>query len=160
MKCNKTIMNDTYRCLQCGNLVSTSRMQAGVNNRNHCPCCLWSRHLDLHTAGDRLSACRGMMQPVGLTCKVSAGSKNGELMIVHRCTGCGKLSLNRIAADDLASALLELLDGLYLDAGMQHVLADTGISLLNRRTAGRLYDQLKAEAAHVHWETAAFVLAD
>lgn len=152
-------MNDTYHCLQCGNLVSTSRMLAGVNNRNHCPCCLWSRHLDLHNAGDRLSACRGMMKPVGLTSKTSAGSKSGELMIVHRCIGCGKLSLNRIAADDLPSVLLELLDGAYLDAGTQQALTATGISLLKRRTAGRLYDQLKEEAEHVHWETAAFVLA-
>lgn len=158
MKCNKTLMNDTYRCLQCGNLVSTNRLLAGVNNRNHCPCCLWSRHLDLHNAGDRLSACRSMMKPVGLTRKASAGSNSGELMIVHRCTGCGKLSLNRIAADDLPSVLLELLDGVYLDAGTQQALTSAGISLLNRRTAGRLYDQLKAEAEHVHSETAAFVL--
>lgn len=80
-------------------------------------------------------------------------------MIVHRCTGCGKLSLNRIAADDLASALLELLDGAYLDTDTQQALTNSEISLLNRRTASRLYDQLKAEAEHVHWETAAFVLA-
>ncbi len=80
-------------------------------------------------------------------------------MIVHRCIGCGKLSLNRIAADDLPSVLLELLDGAYLDAGTQQALTATGISLLKRRTAGRLYDQLKEEAEHVHWETAAFVLA-
>jgi hypothetical protein len=40
-----------------------------VRNRNHCPYCLWSRCLDLFRAGDRLSACKAPMQPVGLALK-------------------------------------------------------------------------------------------
>ncbi len=93
-----------FRCLHCGALVTADPLSSGVNNRNHCPCCLWSRHLDLHTPGDRLSACKGKMQPVGLSRKPGrnkyAARASGELLLVHLCTECGRVSLNRLAADD------------------------------------------------------------
>jgi hypothetical protein len=44
------------------------------------------------------------MHPVGLSLKRDrnkyGGEGRGELMLVHLCTACGKVSLNRIAADD------------------------------------------------------------
>ena len=87
-------------------------MIAGVQNRNHCPCCLWSRHVDLSEAGDRLAVCRGMMKPIGLTLKRTRKkygmAQYGELMLIHQCEDCGKLSVNRIAADDDASLLFEI----------------------------------------------------
>src|SRR5512139_2755149 len=93
-----------FRCLACGYLVSAQPVVSGVHNRNHCPYCLWSRHLDLYEAGDRLAACKAGMRPVGLTLKRSrdkyGGQAAGELMLVHQCSECGKLSINRIAADD------------------------------------------------------------
>jgi len=96
-----------FRCLQCGALVVVDPLHSGVNNRNHCPYCLCSRHLDLQSPGDRLSACRGLMQPVGLSRKPGrnkyahyASHENGELLLVHLCTECGRVSLNRLAADD------------------------------------------------------------
>jgi hypothetical protein len=50
-------------------------------------------------------------------------------MLVHRCTGCDKLVLNRIAADDSASALLELFAAAgALDATLETKLE--GVSLL------------------------------
>jgi hypothetical protein len=79
---------------------------------------LHSRHLDLLRAGDRLAACKGSMQPVALTCKRSRkryGQAAGELMLVHRCCECGKLSLNRIAADDDGEAILSLLSKVSFD---------------------------------------------
>ena len=42
----------SFRCIHCGAHVVTSPLYAGVLNRNHCPYCLWSRHLDLFAAGD------------------------------------------------------------------------------------------------------------
>ena len=93
-----------FRCLHCEALVSVDPLLSGVNNRNHCPCCLWSRHLDLHTPGDRLAACKGKMQPVGLSRKPGrnkyAPARSGELLLVHLCVDCGRVSLNRLAADD------------------------------------------------------------
>jgi hypothetical protein len=103
-----------FRCVQCGQLVSCAPAIAGVQNRNHCPACLWSRHLDWRAAGDRQSTCRAPMQPVGLTTKRSrnryARERDGELMIVHRCTGCGAIVINRIAADDSTAAILEVFE--------------------------------------------------
>jgi len=93
-----------FRCGHFGNHVSAEHMLSGVNNRNHCPYCLWSRHLDLFVAGDRLSACKGQMKPVGLTIKKSRNKyrikSRGELMLIHECVDCGDISINRIAADD------------------------------------------------------------
>jgi len=46
------------------------------------------------------------MKPLGLSCR-----SDGELMVVHRCLNCGKISYNRIAGDDNTYALLALLEG-------------------------------------------------
>lgn len=101
-----------FTCLQCGIQVTTGREMSGVNNRNHCPHCLWSRHVDEYKAGDRKAECRSRMQPIGLTIKQTlkryGTNSEGELMLIHRCTGCGKLSINRIASDDDAMRLYAL----------------------------------------------------
>lgn len=96
--------NADFTCKYCGIYVSSQSLVSGVNNRNHCPNCLYSRHLDLFQAGDRLCACKGMMAPVGLTVKRITDKYNsnalGELMLVHHCLACSSVSINRIAADD------------------------------------------------------------
>ena len=101
-----------FRCAHCRNIVSAEHLLSGVNNRNHCPYCLWSCHLDLYSAGDRLSACRGQMKPIGLTMKKGRNKyrleSGGELMLIHECTECGSLSINRIAADDDSESILEI----------------------------------------------------
>jgi len=106
--------NADFTCKHCGRYVSARTAISGVVNRNHCPYCLHSRHVDLFKPGDRLCACKGVMAPVGLTVKRSrdkyARGLNGELMLVHRCTACGTLSINRIAADDDTLKILESLE--------------------------------------------------
>jgi hypothetical protein len=101
-----------FKCAHCHVIVSSAHFLSGVNNRNHCPYCLWSCHLDLYAAGDRLSACKGQMKPVGLTLKMGRNKyqheSRGELMLVHECMACSALSINRIAADDDASTILEV----------------------------------------------------
>lgn len=101
-----------FRCAHCRNIVSAKHLLSGVNNRNHCPYCLWSCHLDLYSAGDRLSACRGQMKPTGLTMKKGRNKyrleSGGELMLIHECTECGSLSINRIAADDDSESILDV----------------------------------------------------
>jgi len=103
---------DEFKCTNCGSMVSLNREVSGVNNRNHCPYCLWSRHMDQRKAGDRQSTCRGRMEPLGLTVKHTLkrykAEKQGELMLIHRCAACGKLSINRIAGDDNTIMLNDL----------------------------------------------------
>ncbi len=107
-------VNIDFTCIHCKNFVSADPIMAGVQNRNHCPYCLYSRHVDLFEAGDRMAACKGEMRPVGLTMKRTrnkyARENQGELMLIHQCTACGKVSINRIAADDDADLLLEVLE--------------------------------------------------
>jgi len=59
-----------------------------------------------------MSACKAQMRPVGLTLKRTykryGSTWAGELMLVHECIECGKVSINRIAADDFAESLFEI----------------------------------------------------
>lgn len=102
--------NQDFRCTHCHNYVSAEVILAGVHNRNHCPYCLWSKHMDLFEAGDRLAACKAPMQPVGLTLKriqkKYSSENQGELMLIHQCSDCARLSINRIAADDDSDLVL------------------------------------------------------
>jgi len=82
-----------FICGHCGRRVPP--LPSGGRHRNHCPSCLYSRHVDAHTTGDRASACSALMEPIG-----TFQRRNGEYVVVHRCLGCGFERFNRIAADD------------------------------------------------------------
>lgn len=92
--------NDTFKCKMCDRLVTPEN--AGSNHRNHCPNCLYSLHVD-DEPGDRTSDCGGFMEPISVWVR-----KNGEWAIIHRCRSCGKLSSNRIAADDNPMKLMSV----------------------------------------------------
>ena len=126
---------EDFRCITCHYPISGLSLVSGVHHRNHCPYCLWSRCLDLYTPGDRLSACKSAMQPVGLTLKhvnkKYASQKPGELMLVHRCLTCGKFSINRLAADDDPQAVLETFRvSLAMDPSIRSDLAQKNIVAL------------------------------
>ncbi|GAP12307.1 protein containg RNHCP domain [Longilinea arvoryzae] len=124
-----------FTCLHCRRLVQAHELFSGVRNRNHCPHCLSSRHLDLYEAGDRLAACKGRMRAVALTLKHNGNkyaADSGELMLVHVCTECGKVSINRIAADDDNDLILQIFhESQNLDRSMRDTLAQNGILALN-----------------------------
>lgn len=91
---------ETFTCSVCGAVVVPEH--AGSEHRNHCPRCLSSMHVD-NRPGDRSSLCKGVMEPIGVWVR-----KNGEWAILHRCTSCGKIASNRIAADDNAVLLMSI----------------------------------------------------
>lgn len=93
-------MEKNFKCCKCDREIPYESY--GTKNRNHCPFCLWSKHVD-EKIGDRLSRCGGSMKPLGLNSK-----KDGELMLIHECEKCGKISANRIAGDDAADEILEI----------------------------------------------------
>lgn len=82
--------NRGFHCINCRAAVAPL---TNGSYRNHCPACLCSVHVDIRP-GDRASACRGLMIAIGLAFK---GSKGWQ--IVHRCSRCGVVSVNRVAAD-------------------------------------------------------------
>jgi hypothetical protein len=74
----------------------------GTAHRNHCPNCLWSRHVD-DSPGDRAAECGSSMEPVAVMVR-----NGGEWVLIHRCTGCGELKANRTAGDDNPLLLLRV----------------------------------------------------
>jgi hypothetical protein len=74
----------------------------GTAHRNHCPCCLWSLHVD-DAPGDRAAGCGAAMEPVAV-----GSRRDGEWTLVHRCRGCRTVHLNRIAGDDNPLVLMQL----------------------------------------------------
>jgi DNA-directed RNA polymerase subunit RPC12/RpoP len=91
--------NVGFACANCGAAVAP--LQNG-GYRNHCPFCLYSRHVD-GRPGDRASSCRGLMEPVGIDYRSGKG-----LMVEHRCLRCGFVRRNRVAPDD-TEAVIELM---------------------------------------------------
>ncbi len=92
--------NVAFRCGRCGSEVVAN---TDGHYRNHCPHCLWSRHVDVKP-GDRASDCGGLMEPTGL---VDKGGKGWQ--IVHRCTICGQSQPNRVVREGQSSDDLDLL---------------------------------------------------
>lgn len=126
-----------FVCLRCHNFVSAEAALSGVHNRNHCPYCLSSRHLDLFEAGDRLSACKAPMKAVALTLKRTgkryAIPNQGELMLVHVCEDCDTISINRIAADDDNTMILRVFHASQqLNAETQSILTAKDITPLGK----------------------------
>jgi hypothetical protein len=90
------------------------------------------------------------MQPVGLTTKrrsrLYAADHPGELMLVHQCVECSRLSINRLAADDALEALLEVFErslrpGRLLKAQLSRekiqLLRDSDLPLVRTQLVGR-----------------------
>jgi len=82
----KRVIED-FVCEHCSHQVT------GNGYTNHCPECLWSKHVDIEP-GDRQDLCGGSMEPVGIRIK------NNELGIMHRCEKCRHEKPNKVSADD------------------------------------------------------------
>ena len=82
--------NTGFICEYCGREVLPL---SNGSYRNHCPFCLYSKHVD-KKIGDRSEKCGGLMKPVGLSYKSGKGYQ-----IVHRCLKCGVEKVNKIAED-------------------------------------------------------------
>jgi len=67
---------EDFVCEKCGTMVK------GTGYTDHCPNCLWSKHVDINP-GDRNARCKGLMEPMRLEVK------RGEYIIHYRCQKCG-----------------------------------------------------------------------
>lgn len=83
--------NTGFQCISCGR---RAPKHTGGSYRNHCPHCLWSKHVDI-APGDRAASCGAPMRPIG----VDHSGKKGYILI-HECTVCGARDRNRLAPDD------------------------------------------------------------
>lgn len=83
-------VNEAFNCQHCGRDVPI----ASKTCRNHCPFCLYSKHVD-RSPGDRQNQCQGLLKPVAY----HHHSKKG-LMIDFKCLRCGEESRNIANLDD------------------------------------------------------------
>jgi len=67
---------ENFVCENCGERV------VGDGYTDHCPKCLWGKHVDEETPGDRESGCLGMMKPLYIMVK------NNENKIHYKCQRC------------------------------------------------------------------------
>ncbi len=133
---------DEFKCENCGKLVALSNFM-GTKNRNHCPFCLWSKHVDLTEAGDRKASCKGKMKPIGLTFKQINKAEKGELMLIHQCVDCGKISINRIAGDDNPDEILKIFEESQSISGdLKDLIENEGIRILNKTDEEEIKTQL------------------
>ncbi|MGH2588349.1 MAG: RNHCP domain-containing protein [Dehalococcoidia bacterium] len=100
--------NTGFTCDRCGAEVAPLR---NGSYRNHCPYCLYSKHVDVQP-GDRVAACHGPMAPVAL----DYHSRKG-FVIVHRCLRCGVTRRNRVADDSAQPDDVDTVIGLMRRAG-------------------------------------------
>lgn len=93
--------NDGFVCGHCQKEVGP--IIYGGSYRNHCPFCLWSKHVDSDIPGDRANSCMGLMSPMGVMTR-----RTGEYVLAHKCVKCGFERLNRIAGDDDEKVLIKI----------------------------------------------------
>ena len=86
---------EDFNCAHCGAVVR------GNGYTNHCPKCLWSRHVD-DMPGDRASSCGGMMRPI------TAAPDGARFVITHKCEKCGKIKRQRTSDNDDIDTIIEL----------------------------------------------------
>jgi hypothetical protein len=86
---------ENFVCSNCDHEIT------GTGYTNHCPNCLWSKHVDINP-GDRASDCKGMMKPIGI------GISGGETRILHECKLCGHNKWNKVADDDNREVIIDL----------------------------------------------------
>lgn len=86
---------EDFTCSTCGAEV------VGTGYTNHCPECLWSKHVDI-VPGDRREACEGMMEPVRLE------GSTPHYRIIHRCEACKAERAVGVDERDAPAAIIAL----------------------------------------------------
>ena len=88
---------EDFICENCGLSVH------GSGYTNHCPACLWSKHVDVYP-GDRSETCVGMMAPV------EVDLRSGKYYLVHKCESCGIERRNKTAQEDDFETLMQIVE--------------------------------------------------
>jgi hypothetical protein len=96
MKNFKRVRED-FGCENCGEVVK------GDGYTDHCPKCLWGKHVDREIPGDRESDCGGMMEPV------ATEYKGGKYKIKYKCSKCRHVFWVKEGKGDNRDKLMELM---------------------------------------------------
>ena len=82
---------EDFICERCGSKVE------GTGYTNHCPNCLYSKHVDMFP-GDRSMTCGGLMEPIAYDGKD----------IYFRCLKCSEIKRTKAVDSDNSELLIEL----------------------------------------------------
>ncbi len=93
-------INEGFICENCGK----PNPKAQKTCRNHCKHCLYSKHVDEKTPGDRVSHCHGLMEPSFIDYSSGKGYR-----IIHKCLRCGKEIANKTTDDDNIEKITEIM---------------------------------------------------
>jgi len=90
-------IDESFICENCGKMVP----KLGYTSRNHCPYCLYSKHVDVNP-GDREEECHGLLEPIGIE------TNQKGYVVIFKCKKCGQIRKNRAAEDDDMNRIIEL----------------------------------------------------
>ena len=91
------MIDENFICEYCGMSVEKLNYTA----RDHCPYCLYSKHVDI-MPGDRANNCLGLMKPVGIE------KYKNTYKIIYKCSKCNQLHKNIMANDDNYDLIVKL----------------------------------------------------
>ena len=91
------MIDESFICENCGKEVT----RLGYTARDHCPFCLYSKHLDINP-GDRENTCKGLMRPIGIE------KFKNSYKIIYSCDKCHELHKNIMANDDNFDLIISL----------------------------------------------------
>lgn len=90
---------ENFICENCGQEV------VGDGYTDHCPNCLWGKHVDVNP-GDRMSSCGGLMEPIGIELKA------GKYIIEYKCKKCNYKFHVKSAGSDNVDKIIEISNGI------------------------------------------------
>ena len=94
---NFVMHDENFECENC----KTKVLKLNYTARDHCPNCLYSKHVDINP-GDRLNPCQGLMQPIDIE------KFKDTYKIIYKCEKCGQLHKNIMAIDDNFEKIINL----------------------------------------------------
>lgn len=92
-----TMRNENFICENC----DTEVIKSSYTARDHCPHCLYSKHVDI-MPGDRQNSCLGLLKPVGIE------KFKDTYKIIYECTKCKLKHKNIISNDDNIDLIIKL----------------------------------------------------
>ena len=91
------MIDENFICENCGMEV----IKLDYTARDHCPYCLYSKHLDINP-GDRENKCKGLMKPVAIE------KYKNTYKIIYKCSKCNQIHKNIMANDDNYDLIVKL----------------------------------------------------
>lgn len=92
-----TMRDEEFICENCHKNVT----KLGYTARDHCPYCLYSKHVDINP-GDRENECCGMLEPIDIE------KFKNTYKIIYKCQKCHQIHKNIISNDDNFEKIINL----------------------------------------------------